>query len=195
MKCNRKGCGNRPVPGATVCRFHGGNAPTTRRRAIVRAELASWGLTDQTEDPGEVLLRLVTQSARRAAFYADLLEQQYAAQASADDPDGTTVLPRGVAALIGNKMGMGGKDGIEYVVEEAIRGLVQLEALERDRCARFAKTALDAGIAERQVRLAEQQGALIVAVLRAVLADPALGLTAEQRKAVPDVARKHLAIA
>jgi hypothetical protein len=200
MRCtakNKQGnrCGLTPVPGASVCWRHGGRAPQVQRKAIVVAELQAWGLADTAEDPGEVLLRLVTQSSRRAAFYAGLLEQQYAAQASADDPDGTTTLPAGVGALIGHKMGMGGKDGILYTVEEAIRGLVQLEAMERDRCARFAKLALDAGIQERQVRLAERQGALIVEILRAVLADPELGLTAEQRKAVPGVARRHLAIA
>ena len=33
-------CGNRPIPGGTVCRFHGGGAPAVRRRARLRlAEL------------------------------------------------------------------------------------------------------------------------------------------------------------
>lgn len=33
-------CGNRPIPGGTVCRFHGGAAPAVRRRAKLRlAEL------------------------------------------------------------------------------------------------------------------------------------------------------------
>lgn len=154
----------------------------------MRAELNVWGLSDSTEDPGQVLLRLVTQSARRAAFYAELLEHQYAAESE----DGTTVLPRGVGALIGHKMGAAGKDGILFEVEEAIRGLVQLEAMERDRCCRFAKTALDAGIAERSVRLAEVQGQLITQVLSAVLADPQLGLTEQQRKALPAIAARHL---
>jgi hypothetical protein len=194
MKCTGhtsagRDCRNDAIKGATVCHKHGGSAPHVRRNAAVRAELLSWGLNDSTEDPGEVLLRLVTQSAHRAAFYADLLEQQY------ESTEETTLLPAGVAALIGHKIGAAGKDGVLYEAEEAIRGLVQLEAMERDRCARFAKTAIDAGIAERQVTLAERQGALIADVLRAVLADPELGLSAEQRKAVPNVARRHLAIA
>lgn len=192
---NRGGKCKRPaVQGALVCRYHGGNAPQVRRRAAVVAELSAWGLSDATEDPGEVLLRLVTQSARRAAFYADLLEQQYAA-AEAEDSDGTTVLPRGIGALIGHKMGAAGKDGVLFEQEEAIRGLVQLEAMERDRCSRFAKTALDAGIAERSIRIAERQGALIADMLRLVLADPELGLSDAQRKAVPAIARRVLASA
>ena len=35
-------CGNRPIPGGTVCRFHGGGAPQVRRAAELRlAELVA----------------------------------------------------------------------------------------------------------------------------------------------------------
>jgi hypothetical protein len=44
-----------------------------------RAELLGWGLGDATADPGEVLLRLVTQSTARAERYAILLEEAYEA--------------------------------------------------------------------------------------------------------------------
>lgn len=186
-------CGAWAITGATVCAAHGGRAKQVARKAAVRAELASWGLSDATEDPGEVLLRLVTQSARRAAFYGELLERQYAA-ADRGERD-VSDLPAGVAALIGFRYSSAGAEGQVFEVEEAIRGLVQLEGQERDRCARFAKLALDAGIAERQVRLAERQGELIAEVLRAVLADPELGLSEAQQRAVPGVALRHLAVA
>lgn len=184
-------CGAYAITGAQVCKAHGGRPKQTRAKAAVRAELAAWGLADTTEDPGEVLLRLVTQAARRAAEYADLLQQQYH---KADSGDPTTSLPSRIAVLIGHKFALD-REGTPFPVEEAIRGLVELEGQERDRCARFCKLALDAGIAERQVRLAERQGDLIADVLRAVLADPELGLTAEQQKAVPHVALRHLAVA
>ncbi|WP_374460766.1 hypothetical protein [Microbacterium sp.] len=29
-------CGNRPIPGGTVCRFHGGGAPSVKRKAALR---------------------------------------------------------------------------------------------------------------------------------------------------------------
>jgi hypothetical protein len=48
-------------------------------KAAVRAELLGRGLGDSTVDPGEVLLRLVTQSAARAERYAMLLEEAYEA--------------------------------------------------------------------------------------------------------------------
>lgn len=184
-------CGAYAITGGKVCAAHGGRPKQTRSKAAVRAELATWGLTDSTEEPGEVLLRLVTQSSRRAALYADLLERQYR---EADAGSSTATLPRGIGALIGFKYVVD-QEGVAVPVEEAIRGLVELEAQERDRCARFAKVALDAGIAERQIGLAERTGALIADVLRAVLADPELGLTEAQMRAVPHVALRHLAVA
>jgi len=61
------------------------------------------------------------------------------------------------------------KDVGVYVTGEAIRGLADLEAKERERCANFAAKAVAAGLGERMVRLAEQQGALIAQVIRGVL--------------------------
>src|SRR5215211_5063407 len=63
---------------------------------------------------------------------------------------------RGVAALVGNTYGAAKDVGV-YVTGEAIRGLADLEAKERERCANFASKAVAAGLAERQVRLAERK--------------------------------------
>jgi hypothetical protein len=162
--------------GGTVCRFHGGGAKQVKAKAAVRAEVLQWGLGDAHSDPGEVLLRLVTQAAARVERYAAELEAHVAES------------PTLRAALVAQAYGEFGPIG------EYIRGLAVLEAQERDRCANFAAKAVAAGLAKRTVELAERQGQLIAEVLRAVLADPELGLTAEQRRAVPDVARRHLAL-
>lgn len=167
-------CGAYAITGGKVCGAHGGRPKQTRSKAVVRAELMSWGLNDATEDPGEVLLRLVTQSARRAARYAEELEELVA-----ESPNLRT-------ALIAEAHGEFGPVG-EYV-----RGLATLEATERDRCATFATKAIAAGLAERQVRLAERQGALIADVLRAVLDDPAWGLSDAQKRKAPDIIRAHI---
>ena len=50
------------------------------------------------------------------------------------------------------------KDVGLYVTGEAIRGLADLEAKERERCANFASKAVAAGLDER-IGLAERQGA------------------------------------
>lgn len=175
-KTNGEQCKGWRVPGATVCRRHLPN-PQARANAAVRAEVMSWGLDAPTVDPGETLLKLVSQAAARAQRYADELEDMVA-----DEEHLRTALIREAYGEFGP-------------VGEYARGLVVLEAQERERCANWAAKAIAAGLAERQVRLAERQGALIAEVLRAVMGDPELGLSEEQRRAMPNVARRHLAIA
>jgi hypothetical protein len=171
-------------------------------------ELAKWGLEDSTVDPGEVLLRLVAQSAARCELYGRLLGEAYEAaerlrvaheaagllltdsqpqvvrgydgepQEIPEDP--TLAAARlavervfttgGAAALVGYRLDAT-RGGQVYAVDEAIRGLARLEADERDRCAGFAAKAVAAGLAERRVRIAEQQGTLMAGVFRAALDD------------------------
>jgi hypothetical protein len=86
----------------------------------------------------------------------------------------------GVAALIGYKFDAD-RDGRIYATEEAVRGLAKLEAEERDRCANFAAKAVAAGLAERQVRLAERQGALMASTFRGALDDADVPAEVRQR--------------
>src|SRR5262245_60774803 len=71
-------CKGLAVAGTDRCRMHAGRRGS-QQKAVgrVAAEVMAWGLTDAKVDPAETLLRLLAQSARRAALYADLLEQQY----------------------------------------------------------------------------------------------------------------------
>jgi hypothetical protein len=204
-------CNAHPIRGTDRCkRCCGTTVADQKAKGAVVLELRRWGLNghDELADPGQTLLKLITQSAARAEHYAALLEQAYDAaeelrrhhEAGAllavdedtlggdgEDDDYTeppsiqaarATLDRifttgGVGALIGSTYSST-PAGHVYETGEAIRGLVQLEAQERDRCANFAVKGIAAGLAERQVRLAERQGALVADVLRAVLAD--LGL-------------------
>lgn len=199
-----KQCKNKAIPGGTVCRFHGGASPHVASKAAVRAEVFNWGLGDTTVDPGETLLRLVTQSAARAERYAMLLEEAYEAaerlkqahdagaqiQAPGDEIADTAETARrdldrifntgGVAALVGNTYGAAKDVGV-YVTGEAIRGLADLEAKERERCANFATKAVAAGLAERTVRVAERQGQLMVEMVQAALRE--VDLSPEQAAA------------
>jgi hypothetical protein len=95
----------------------------------------------------------------------------------------------GVAALVGNTYGAAKDVGV-YVTGEAIRGLADLEAKERERCANFASKAVAAGLGERMVRVAEQQGALIAQVIRAVL--DRIDLTPAQRELAAQAVREEL---
>jgi hypothetical protein len=55
-----------------------------------------------------------------------------------------------------------------YITGEAIRGLADLEAKERERCANFATKAIAAGLAERTVRVAELRSSLVRAAASAL---------------------------
>lgn len=200
MKCtghrtNGEPCGQYAVRGTDRCTNHSGRAKADHiARGQVVMELSRWGLSDRTLDPGETLLRLMTQAVYRAEHYGRLLEEAYEAAerlsrsavgSTADQVPGqksnASDLDRaqqdldrifttgGVAALIGSTYSAAGKDGYVFATGEAIRGLVLLEAAERDRAAMFATKALAAGIAERQVRLAESQGALLAASAQAFI--------------------------
>jgi hypothetical protein len=97
----------------------------------------------------------------------------------------------GVAALVGNTYGATKDVGV-YVTGEAIRGLADLEAKERERCANFAAKAIAAGLNERMVRLAERQGEMLVQVVKAALADAELSLPPERQQVVLRVIGRHM---
>jgi hypothetical protein len=86
----------------------------------------------------------------------------------------------GVAALVGNTHGAAKDVGV-YIIGEAIRGLADLEAKERDRCANFAAKAVAAGLAECTVRVAERQGQLMVEMVQAAMRE--VDLSPEQASA------------
>jgi hypothetical protein len=71
---------------------------------------------------------------------------------------------------------------------------VRLEGEALDRVARFGKIAVDAGVLERRVRVAEQTGALIVAALERALAEADLGLGAAARAELARRFGTHLAV-
>ena len=161
-------CRNWPRRGTTVCDAHGGNAPQVKAKAAVRAEIQNWGLGDTTLDPGVVLLRLVTQSAWRVERYAAAIQR------AVDDAGGDLE-----KALTGDTYTVG-EDGRAVKTGEYIRAMTRLEGEERDRCASFATKAVAAGLAERQVKLAERQGAMMAGVILAVLGDLGVSVDGEQ---------------
>lgn len=133
----------------------------------------------------------VTQSRKRADLYAQLLQEALEAaerlkrahddglsiESEGDEDADTAETARrdldrifntgGVAARVGNTYGAAKDVGV-YVTGEAIRGLADLEARERERCANFASKAVAAGLNERMVRLAERQGELLAQVVRGI---------------------------
>lgn len=139
-------------------------------------------------DASSAVLGVLQMTYLRASMYADLLRQQVvtdgnqAGSTSEDAPE--------TSGLIGFRYGMGGKEGITYVQNEEVRALVSLEAAERDRVVKYAKTAHDMGISSRLTNLAERWGDVVAGRISLLL--DGLGLTAEQAARVPSLLQTHL---
>lgn len=193
-------CHGPAIEGTDSCRMHAGVSSEVAKaqgRARITAFSALGGVP--SIDPGLAVLASLHMSWLRVHLYARLLEEQVANDASgahwahpenltdgaADDQPS----PDGVRGLIGHTYAADKMAGI-FASGEAVRALVQLEAQERDRAVKFAKVAHDMGIAEREVRLAEQQGELMATVIRNILGD--LGLTPEQLELAPAAIQRRL---
>lgn len=179
------------VEGTKSCYRHAGvTLKEHKARGAIVTELAKWGLDGRTSlpDPGEILLRLVAQSADRVRLYSALLAEAFAATEAGNALD-PVMRQHGVGALIGYRYGVD-RDGNTFPVEEAIRGLTQLEAMERDRLTSQSAKAIAAGLAERQVRMAETQGVLLVSAIRAMMDE--LDLSPEQQARVGEVVARNL---
>jgi hypothetical protein len=69
---------------------------------------------------------------------------------------------------------------------------MQLYQEERKHLVTTCLAAIKAGIAERKVQIAEQQGRLIVAMMMAFIHDKELGLTPDQVLRAPAIIRRHM---
>lgn len=147
------------------CRYHGGNSPNLKIAASREetAELVAQLRLGQPMivDPAEALVGEVYRSA-------------------------------GVVAFLDGLMGDVGKDDLIYMTEAGYkpRAFVDVWTQQRAHLAKVCSMALAAGVAERQVRIAERQGELVAGALNKILGE--LGLTTEQRAIAPGIVRKHL---
>src|SRR3990167_4052651 len=169
-----KPCKGQVIKGATVCRMHGGASPQVKAKAKERLELEkatqaveNYGLPREI-DPHSALLEELWRTAGHVAglnFKVRDLEE------------------RELHGPVG-----GGRDA--YPREEP-HVWIRLYQEERGHFAKVAKSCIEVGIAERQVKLAEQQGMMIAKVIQAVLED--LGVADNPK--VPAVVRRHLSLA
>jgi hypothetical protein len=172
-------CGRPASPGQTVCRFHGGaakHATKAGQRRLAEQEVArlveTYGLPVEIS-PQDAILAEVHRTAGHVAW----LEQQVHALTEGELVWGITKVKQG---------------GDDYgTTEEAVpHAMLRLYNEERDRLVRVCAAALRAGVEERRVKLAEQQGALVAGVIRSILAD--LKLSPAQSALVSEVVPRHL---
>lgn len=149
--------------GTNVCKNHGGAAPQVRAAAARRLRLRNIG----------ALMDRVGHAAETDPLDA-LMTELHRASVMCE-----------MYAVMAN----------ELPLDELERGgnvLLHSLADERDRKTRYAKMAIDAGVAERVVRVQEAQAVMLAQILQSVFADEELGLLPDQRITARRIAAKHL---
>lgn len=183
-------CHGPAIRGTDACRIHSGmrsEVAKVKGNSVITAWRAI-GDAGANIDYRMAVLGVLQMTWLRLAAYSELLRKQVAMEAeqagSADEdaPD--------ASGLVGFRYGAAGKDGTVYVQSEEVRALVALEAAERDRVVKYAKTAHDMGISDRLTSLAERWGDVVAGRITVMLA--ALNLSPEQEALVPMLIESHL---
>jgi len=149
-------------PGIGPCKLHGGTTPQ-HVRAAAKSELRNLLGEEKEMNPFEAIMWCIR-------------------------------IRAGEVEWLGQKMGeLEEKDWVE---ETLVGKQFTLFARERQAAmadlVRFSQIAISMGIAERYVRLAEVYGHTIAKLIQAVLDDPEMGLTPEQKAVAPRVIRRQL---
>jgi len=172
--------------GGTVCRFHGGAAKQVKAAAArrlaeeeARRQLELFG-APRAVDPSQALLDLVHWTAGEVEFWRSRVRELAIADQQALTW-GETKIERGTDK--------GQPKDVTTAESKPHMYYVMLYAAQ-DRLSQYATAALRAGVEERRVRLAEQQGDLVAMAIRRILA--ALDLTPAQEALVTKVVPREL---
>jgi hypothetical protein len=190
-----KRCGQYPVPGCKVCRFHGGKAPQVEKAAEVRAaKMQAHAAAERMVaragvdiDPIEHLLESLHRAAALVEVWGSMVAEIDATAAKEMD-DGSMRGELGYDTVENEKYG--GKDVVVLPKDRLLvvntRGESQVHPFVKEyetwvvNRAKFAKLCIDAGVAERQVELGEQQVEIAHNAFEAGL--DAAGLTKKQKQ-------------
>lgn len=182
-------CPHLAMKGQNICHMHGGRAPQNKAKAEgrmvedrARALVATYGRKIDTTAT-EALLDEVQWTAGHVAWLRERV-QEIESEAMVEGTDSEHPLVWGVT-----KKKTGGDD-FGTTSEAAPNVWLKLYQQEREHLVKVCSAAIKAGIEERKIQLAEQQGALVAQAIRAILGD--LQLTVEQQALVPTVVPRHL---
>ena len=171
-------CRNHPVPGADVCRYHGGSAPQVKARAAARVveekatAVLQRGLADAYGehvpdiDPGDAMLRAVSWK------YAEVVALR--GKVAELDDDARVWGAKQTEQMAGHGDDAPVPEGMapatKVVMAAGANIWWQMLRTAEEQLVKFAAAARAAGCDERRVRLAEQQGDLVATALGAILA-------------------------
>lgn len=200
-KGNGDPCSKFPIHGGRVCDTHGGRAPQVQQvarenleRREIEMRLASALVSIGTpprpdEHPVDGLLHQITLARQAVDFYAYAIAElnlpdpndtgPFAEVLGVDD-DGDPILRQPHSMIYGRT----------HTGDLGVHPLVKLWNDERERHARICKMAIDAGISERLVRMAENTGMQIAVVIAAVI--DAMDLPDEKRREARALAGQKL---
>lgn len=171
-------CKRVPAHGATVCNIHGGSAGAVKAKAAERtqqdaARRALMALGEpEPIDPAQALLDLIAWKYGEVQWLRDKVQEL--------EPD------KLVWGKTEHKEGVSVEGPVDVVTEKAAPSVWwSLLRQAEDQLSEYASKALRAGVAERQIRLAESTGQAMAGVVNMIL--DRLQLTAAQRGLVPTV--------
>jgi hypothetical protein len=187
---NRAGepCRLPPITGGTVCRMHGGASPQARAaaaRRVAEAEAAkemgramvTLGVQDRDIDPAKALLEEISWTYAHVAWLRAKVRELKPAEL--------------VWGVTQTDNGVGPQGPVDMTTEKSAPNVwYSLYMTEREHLVKVSAAALRAGVEERRIKIAEDQGNMVAAVLQRILA--ALNLSPEQWAEVPTIVPREL---
>lgn len=174
---NRGQCHGPAVADSDSCRMHlGEQAAPVIALAAARQAVVTYGLPLDVS-PGDALLDEVRYTAGHVAWLRERvreLEERDLVWGMTEQAEKTATEFKGTDTTYGATPNV----------------WLELYMDERRHLVAVARAAIAAGIEERKVRLAEQQGALVASVIRGILSD--LKLTPGQRELVGEIVPRRL---
>lgn len=171
---NHKGIGK--------CKVHGGNLPNHIKRAAVIQYQRIMG-TPKEIDPVSAIMWCIRITAGEVEYLSELIGDDRILEVSQTkeyDSEGNEIEKEFPLLVEANNFG-----------ERQLHVLIRARQEAMDRLVKFSKDAISLGLAERQVRLAEQYGELLYRLVSGLMAE--LILTPEQQKRAPAIVRRQLA--
>jgi hypothetical protein len=157
-------------PGYGKCKFHLGQTPAVRTAAAkeMARELMTFYGSPVDTNPIDALLEEVSRTAGHVAWLGQRISQ-FNVPLQIEELDPETKASKLVTASM----------------PPEVEGWLRVYLSERQQLVRTAKAALDAGVNERMVQIAEHQGAKLADAVETILA--ALNLSKAQKQLVPAV--------